>query len=488
MWTSNAIGVYGREFHNRDFLVLLQICIGFRGLKVLQDELIIDGDEVVVSSLPRTPVLRELKLGCCEKLKLQDLVLPQTLKSIAIGKRYLRDDINSIEIQNCEKVEFPLHHSLRSSIEMVEIRNSCGSLECFPLDFFPNLRKLIIEGCKNLESLTITKSSDDMIPLSELRIYECPNFISFPCNGRLHAPNLTHLSIRGCQKLKKLPEQMSNLLPSLNSLEISNCPEVESFPEGGLPFNLAQLTVGGCEKLKALPEQMCNLLPSLNSLEIFDCPEVEESFAEVDLPPNLTQLTVGGCKRLKALPEQMFNLLSCLKELQMGDCPEVESFPEVDLPSNLTQLKVSGCKKLKNGASGSKACTGTKFLTSPPLKSMKSYHRLQDQSMHLPCISDTHDHNAWHGKDTSIIPNLPLPQLLICGCPKFLYFPKGGLHASNLSWLVVDDCKKLKKLYGQMHNLLPSLKGLSIVDAKRWSLFLKAVYTKSCSTCCCQLL
>ncbi|XP_048318915.2 putative disease resistance RPP13-like protein 1 [Ziziphus jujuba] len=373
-----------------DRLVRIELSHNFPSLT----ELIIDGDEVVVSSLPRTPVLRELKLGCCEKLKLQDLVLPQTLKSIAIGKRYLRDDINSIEIQNCEKVEFPLHHSLRSSIEIVEIRNSCGSLECFPLDFFPNLRKLIIEGCKNLESLTITKSSDDMIPLSELRIYECPNFISFPCNGRLHAPNLTHLSIRGCQKLKKLPEQMSNLLPSLNSLEISNCPEVESFPEGGLPFNLAQLTVGGCEKLKALPEQMCNLLPSLNSLEIFDCPEVEESFAEVDLPPNLTQLTVGGCKRLKALPEQMFNLLSCLKELQMGDCPEVESFPEVDLPSNLTQLKVSGCKKLK---------------VLP-----------KQMGNHLPSLNF----------------------LEISDCPEVESFPEGGLPL-NLHRLWVFNCSKL---------------------------------------------
>ncbi|KAH7515276.1 hypothetical protein FEM48_Zijuj10G0009600 [Ziziphus jujuba var. spinosa] len=157
-------------------------------------ELIIDGDEVVISSFPRTPILCELRLGgWCEKLKLQDLFLPQTLETIAIGIRYWVVEIgpNLIAIRNCEKVEFPLHHSLRSSIETVEIMNSCGSLECFPLDFFFNLRELIIEGCKNLESLMLTKSLDDIIPLSP--------------NGRLHAPNMTHLTIGGCQKLKKLP-------------------------------------------------------------------------------------------------------------------------------------------------------------------------------------------------------------------------------------------------------------------------------------------
>ncbi|KAH7515278.1 hypothetical protein FEM48_Zijuj10G0009800 [Ziziphus jujuba var. spinosa] len=261
------------EIRDCDRLVGIELSHNFPSLT----ELIIDGHNVAVSSLPATPVLRELRLGGrYEKLKLQDPFLPQTLKIIAIGTPGVKP--NSIVIQNNKNVEFPLPDSLRrSSIEKVRIWNSCGSLDCFPLDFFSNLRNLLISRCENLESLTVTESSDDIIPLSRLFILDCPNFISFPRNGRLHAPNLTHLKLEGCQKLKKLPEQMSNLLPSLNSLMISNCPEVESFPEGGLPFNLSLLKVG-CEKLKAFPE--------------------------VDLLPNLAKLIVWKCKRLKALPEQ----------------------------------------------------------------------------------------------------------------------------------------------------------------------------------------
>ncbi|XP_015894127.3 putative disease resistance RPP13-like protein 1 [Ziziphus jujuba] len=173
-------------------------------------ELIIDGDEVVISSFPRTPILCELRLGgWCEKLKLQDLFLPQTLETIAIGIRYWVVEIgpNLIAIRNCEKVEFPLHHSLRSSIETVEIMNSCGSLECFPLDFFFNLRELIIEGCKNLESLMLTKSLDDIIPLS-------PNggivWESFPEEGLLPS-TLTELYILGIGSLKRLGEGLQQL-------------------------------------------------------------------------------------------------------------------------------------------------------------------------------------------------------------------------------------------------------------------------------------
>ncbi|XP_015894116.3 putative disease resistance protein At3g14460 [Ziziphus jujuba] len=304
----------------------------------------IDGDEVVVSSLPRTPTLRQLMLGGrCEKLELQKL--PQTMETIAIGNRYSRAGPNCLEILNCEKVEFPLtHHSLRrSSIQEVYVVNSCGSLESFPLDFFPCLRHLSIEACKNLVSLTVTKSDEQdvttTLSLSTLSIQECPCFVCFP-NGRLHAPNLTELKVIGCKKLKKLPDQMHNLLPSLKCLFIDDCPEVESFPEGGLPSNLALLWIRKCSKLIAQRKKW--ELQKLQALVDFHIlidsdddgdsgGEGVECFPEEGLlPSTLTSLHIYGCASLNRLDIKGLQQLTSLQRLCVSQHPQLsQSLPQL---------------------------------------------------------------------------------------------------------------------------------------------------------------
>ncbi|KAH7515344.1 hypothetical protein FEM48_Zijuj10G0016600 [Ziziphus jujuba var. spinosa] len=248
------------------------------------------GIEVVLElSLPRTPALRELKLGVCENPRLEEL--PQTLESIHIGVNngleslieainkgqtfFLKEvhiqkccsavtllpeclptTLTELEIKNCEKLEFPMQCSLKlSSIRRVTVMDSCDSLRFFPLDFFPNLIDLSITNCENLESLGVSSNGDGdgdgmLTSLSSIYICGCPNFVSFP-EGRLHAPNLVVLEVYRCKKLKKLPEQMRNLHPSLHTLKISDCPELELFPEGGLPPNLIIPWAWNCPKLIA---------------------------------------------------------------------------------------------------------------------------------------------------------------------------------------------------------------------------------------------
>ncbi|KAH7529372.1 hypothetical protein FEM48_Zijuj05G0177200 [Ziziphus jujuba var. spinosa] len=232
-------------------------------------KLIIDGCQVLASSLPKTPAIRQLELGNCENLELKEL--PQTVESIRIGGSNgvkslidaLRNNqisclqslhihncpssitfpisLTMLDIHNCEKLEFPMHHSLKTSIQKIHISNSCGSLVFFSLDFFSNLKNLDIKRCKNLESLVVSDLlCQDLTSLSSLTISGCPNFISFP-NGGLPTPNLIYLSLKDCEKLKMMPEKMNDLLPSLQYLYISNCPLLESFPETGLPSNLCTL-------------------------------------------------------------------------------------------------------------------------------------------------------------------------------------------------------------------------------------------------------
>ncbi|KAM3302863.1 hypothetical protein P3S67_013893 [Capsicum chacoense] len=50
---------------------------------------------------------------------------------------------------------------------------------------------------------------------------------------------------------------MQELLPSLKELRLWNCPEIESFPDGGLPFNLHLLVIGNYEKLVNGRKEWC---------------------------------------------------------------------------------------------------------------------------------------------------------------------------------------------------------------------------------------
>ncbi|WJX92989.1 hypothetical protein P8452_74564 [Trifolium repens] len=67
--------------------------------------------------------------------------------------------------------------------------------------------------------------------------------------GRFSVPNLRWITIDKLENLKSLPECMQTLFPSLTSLIIKYCPQLELFSDGGLPSSLDYLCVIGCSKL-----------------------------------------------------------------------------------------------------------------------------------------------------------------------------------------------------------------------------------------------
>ncbi|XP_015894120.3 putative disease resistance protein At3g14460 [Ziziphus jujuba] len=276
----------------------------------------------------------------------------------------------------------------------------------------PSLTKLIIPSplltstalhpCGNLKDI---KDAGKSLSLSSLFIKGCPKFISFN-EGRLRAPNLNSLTVEGCEKLTKLPGQMPYLLPSLKKLLIINCPQVESFPAGGLPSNLNGLLVDKCSKLTA--NRMEWNLQTLSALEYFDIRDESdanmESFPEMGLLPScLTSLRIGPLASLKELDMKQLQQLTSLKSLDIQSCPE------------LTTLKFGRASE------------------APTLPKLRSF-----------CIKD---------------------------CQNFTYFPKAELNAPDLNSLTVEYCKNLKKLQGRMHDLLPSLERLWILDCPNMELF-----------------
>ncbi|XP_062173913.1 putative disease resistance protein At3g14460 [Alnus glutinosa] len=306
----------------------------------------------LVASIPKASSLRTLDFSNCNTI---------LLNQSPTG-------IQELSITSCRKLELPMHLNY-SSLEILTL-DGCGFLKSFPL--FPKLRRLEISNCKDLESLTVGEQLEQDLLLSQIEIWKCPNFAYFP-HGGLRAPNLKDFTIKHCRSLRSLPDNMHILLPSLEKLDIEDCPQVESFPEGGLPSNLNEIIIrwcpnfayfphGGlwapnlkhfiiydCRSLRSLPENMHILLPSLEKLDIKDCPQVE-SFPEGGLPSNLNEISIFGCDKLFA--SQLgwgLQTLPCVRRFSIGDkFEDAESFPDEGLlPTNLTYLFIGNFPNLK---------------------------------------------------------------------------------------------------------------------------------------------
>ncbi|KAM0996034.1 hypothetical protein ACFX13_006149 [Malus domestica] len=243
-----------------------------------------------------------------------------------------------LKIKECpEFVGFP-HGGLQApNLKEMEIYecNKFGSLPEEMHASLPSLQFLSIEGCKEFKSFP----EESKFPfLYYLKIKECPEFVG---GGGLQAPNLNTMEIEECNKFRSLP--------SLRSLIIRDCPELESFPEGGLPSKLRYLGIRSCKKLMA--NRMRWGLQTLTSLKYLDvdfskCEEEEigESFPEEGLlPTTLTSLRISDHPNLKTIDGKALRHLISLETLKISFCPQLQSLPDEGLPTSLTRLDIFKC-------------------------------------------------------------------------------------------------------------------------------------------------
>ncbi|XP_073226647.1 putative disease resistance RPP13-like protein 1 [Cicer arietinum] len=233
------------------------------------------------------------------------------------------------------------------SLKLLYINSSCDSLTIFPLETFPNLSSLDIHQCENLECFSASKTLQN---LNIFFISHCPKLVSFARDG-LAAPNLRELFVYRCVNLKSLPCQANTLLPNLESVTIRDCPEMETFCEGGMPPSLRRLVIYKCEKLMRSPS--LSLMDMLTHLTIGSCDGVEsfpnKGFAL--LPPSLTSLTLRNMSSLHTLDcTELFHLTS-LQKLEIFNCYKLENMAGERLPATLTKLKIIKCPLLEERCS-----------------------------------------------------------------------------------------------------------------------------------------
>ncbi|KAG7945990.1 hypothetical protein I3843_14G015400 [Carya illinoinensis] len=280
------------------------------------------------------PVLTHTKITECNIL--ESVVLPEQHEHDGLLSK-----LKILVINDCKKCDLPMHQQF-SSLEELYMTNCCDSLVSFPLDLFPNLKRIQINRCRNLQLLEQHRVQSAIL---YIKIYKCPKFVDFPRG--LCAPNLAAFSLDDCESLRSMPDKMHLFISSLCYLELINCPEVESFPEGGLPSNLKQIVIIRCKKLIANWKGWnLQILPTLEWLEIISdkLEDHVESFpGGLLLPATLTSLKISSFGNLKSLDNEGFQHLTSLVKLVIKDCPKLRNMPEEGFPASLRFLRIWTC-------------------------------------------------------------------------------------------------------------------------------------------------
>ncbi|XP_077215953.1 putative disease resistance protein RGA3 [Tasmannia lanceolata] len=267
--------------------------------------------------------------------------LPVTLQSL-----------NIFSCSNLKSMSKGIFSNL-TSLKNLKIR-SCPQLES--LEELPiTLQSLDIFSCSNLKSMA-KGIFNNLTSLKILEIRNCPQLESLAGEEELPTA-LTSLSISDCPNLKSLSKGMGNNLTSLEELDINKCPQLESLPN---IIGLRAMKIRKCPIMQQFPEGMLDMLTyllvdnveifsknltSLQTLNISQCSQLEFSPSML-LPPTLKTLEIYSCDNLKSLPKGMLKNLTSLKTFMIGQCPQLLSLPEEGLPTTLQELHIYRCPEV----------------------------------------------------------------------------------------------------------------------------------------------
>ena len=253
------------------------------------------------------------------------------------------EDLEHSKIRSYCGIQFPswVFDNSLSNLVFLSL-DDCKYCLCLPpLGLLSSLKTLEIRGLNGIVSIGAEfygSSSSSFVSLERLEFLKMKEWEEWECKTTSF-PRLQHLSVNQCPKLKGLSMSMQILLPSLTELRIIECPEVEMFPDEGLPSNIKEVSLSSVKLIASLREtNTC-----LESLWI-EKVDVECFSDEVLLPSSLTSLLIYDCRNLKKME---YNGLCHLSSLILYDCPNLQCLPEEGLPKSITSLLIVGCPLLK---------------------------------------------------------------------------------------------------------------------------------------------
>ncbi|KAF3971762.1 hypothetical protein CMV_004672 [Castanea mollissima] len=377
----------------------------------------------------------------------RDVVFPALKKLVLRELPNLVEWKDATELTTIETV-FPCLEKLRIS--------SCGQLTSAPYHF-PSLKKLAIYEIKStaferiisklttLTSLQIEYISELVcLPeqllqnnrsLMSIDIKFCSDLVSV--SPHQDVTSLQSFKISGCEKLSELLNAPLTL-PSLETFEVSDCPNLRSFPslQGAgsllrilakscgdevLPTvlqscpSLSSLSIKRCPNLILIPE--LRKLHSLTNLEISNCPNLQ-SIPDLGELHSLTHLRIFRCQTFKCLPEEL-KCINRLKYLEIGGfCEELDAFPSLSsiqhLHTSLESLRLWGWAKLNSLPDEIQHFTSLEYLY------IHNFDGLEALPEWLSNFSSLQTLELWFCKNLIVVQNRPYSR-----CHNFMrVFPK----------------------------------------------------------------
>ncbi|CDY09663.1 BnaC07g33980D [Brassica napus] len=232
--------------------------------------------------------------------------------------------LRELDLEGCTELEsFPILINLKSLDLEVEgcFWNNCLCgldylgciMRCIPCKFRP-ATCLRSYGKASRYCVCVFFLFQCLGSLEMMDVSTCENLTEIPDLSM--APNLLYLRLNNCKSLVTVPSTIGNLF-KLVKLEMEECTMLEVLPtDVNLP-SLETLHLSGCSRLKSFPQisrSIANLY--LNDTAIEDVPCCIENFWR------LSELSMCGCKRLENISPNIFRLRS-LKLVDFSDCGEV---------------------------------------------------------------------------------------------------------------------------------------------------------------------
>ncbi|TXG68017.1 hypothetical protein EZV62_009292 [Acer yangbiense] len=140
-----------------------------------------------------------------------------------------------------------------NSLESLTLRGCHSMLSFPEEGFPTNLTSLKIDGEVKMYKALLEWGLHNLTSLTSLEIWGLPEAESFPQQEMemTFPPSLIRLSLYNFPNLKRLMGEGFRNLNSLDYLEIIGCPKLTSFPELALPSSLKSLWIYTCPNLKS---------------------------------------------------------------------------------------------------------------------------------------------------------------------------------------------------------------------------------------------
>ncbi|CAL1363566.1 unnamed protein product [Linum trigynum] len=343
------------------------------GIELASESISVFPEEGLIKSLPEE--LRYLRWDLFAATSLPSGYSPQNLRVLRLKHNSIRHlweganvDLGNLKELNLTASKYLTEVPDLSTAEKLELIDltSCGKLIQLHKSIItlPSLKTLILDSCKALDLTSLdeenTQNEDVAFPsleqvnldatpieevprlllgaqkLTRIDCSSCPNLSKFPSIDTLYrSMSIKHLILRNNKLLVHLSEAIYKL-KSLQTLDMSGCENLESFPYIIVTLDeLIRLDLSYCSKISEIPGTISHLR-NLERLYLSGT-GIEDVPVSVLSLKHLTVLKLDQCKKLRTIPDS-FAKLSRLETLNLDGCDMLIN-KEPELPRSMKRTK-----------------------------------------------------------------------------------------------------------------------------------------------------